>query len=46
MLGLPEFGDAHFDKDVNVYLIIDLMRSILKHTNKNSSIEKYGSSIL
>ena len=34
MLGLPEFAHECFDKDVNVYSIIDLRTSILEHTNE------------
>ena len=40
MLGLPEFGHERFDKDLNAYSIIDLMRSILKHTNEKGPVLK------
>ena len=34
MLGLPEVVHERFDKDLNANSIIDLMTSILEHTNE------------
>ena len=38
--GLPELVHERFDKDLNAYSIIDLMISILKHTNEKAPVLK------
>ena len=38
MIELPEFFHEHFDKDLNAYSIINLMTSILEHTNEKGPI--------
>ena len=40
MLVLPDFGHKRFDKDLNAHSIIDLMASILEHTNEKGLVLK------
>ena len=41
-LGLPEFVHERFDTYLNAYSIIDLMTSILEHTNENGPVLKHS----